>query len=159
VNARFLSETAPPTLPASVAATAQAIEQAAHAQDWDALAALAMAEPTPFTAAFGQDFATPAELAAHWRRVATREPLDEIIVALVRLPSWYVTPASDGRGGEQPIHVTPRFMHEPTRVNRTSLEQAIGRERVAASIADGQYLGWRIGITTDGDWRFLVSGD
>jgi hypothetical protein len=30
---------------------------------------------------------------------------------------------------------------------------------VDAAVADGQYLGWRAGISADGAWRFFVSGD
>jgi hypothetical protein len=159
VNARYLTETAPPALPAPVAATAAAIREAAGAGDWDRLARLALAEPTPFTASYGEDFTTPTALASYWRGLAAQEPLRDVVVGLVTLDDWFVTPASDGQGGETLIYVTPRFHHEPTDANRLALERAIGAERVAASMVGGQHLGWRIGITTDGDWRFLVTGD
>jgi hypothetical protein len=159
VNARYLTETAPPALPAPVAATAAAIERAATAEDWDGLARLALREPTTFTASYAQGYTTPEALAAYWRDLTTREPIGDIAAALVRLPSWFTVTAEGGDGTTALMYVTPRFHHEATAANRAALEQAIGADRVAAAMVDGQYLGWRVGITADGDWRFFVTGD
>lgn len=34
-----------------------------------------------------------------------------------------------------------------------------GRSASLAGVADGQWLGWRLGITAEGDWQFFISGD
>jgi hypothetical protein len=163
VNARYLTETRPLTdtadIPGAAAATAYRIAEAARSRDWERLAAVALEGGTPFTAAFGEELNTVPGLAAYWRMEAAREPIDEIIPALVALPEWYVTTARDNDGPEVPMHVSPRFMHEPTAANRAALEAALGADRVSRAVADGQYLGWRLGITAGGDWQFLVRGD
>jgi hypothetical protein len=162
VEARYLTETAPPAageVPAAVVAMAAQIEQAARAADWDALAVLAFAGDTDFTATFGEEFTAPAELAAYWRGLATEEDLPRIMTALIALPDWYETQAVDADGAAVAIYVTPRFMHEPTAGNRAALEQALGAEWLDMQMADGQYLGWRLGITATGDWQFFVQGD
>ncbi len=40
-----------------------------------------------------------------------------------------------------------------------ALGAVAGSKRLADVTADGQYLGWRVGITADGTWRFFVQGD
>jgi hypothetical protein len=90
--------------------------------------------------------------------IGRQEVLDAIL-ALVALPDWFETQASDSAGQGVVIYVTPRFMHEPTNANRAALEARMGAEAVESFIADGQWLGWRLGITAEGDWQFLVKGD
>lgn len=145
-------------LPAPVADMVASIEVLAVAGDWDRLAELALEGDAPFTAAFDVVM-TAEELAAHWRAAAAEQPLADILRGLLGLPEWWTTTGTDAAGAEVDVFVTPRFMHEPTAANRAELERAIGAERVSASIADGQYLGWRLGISADGDWRFFVAGD
>ena len=166
VNARYLTEHRPPPglegvgigLPASAQLTAREISILAQRGDLDSLARLALDGDTPFTASFGDEVTTPAELVVLWERIGRDEVLDHLI-ALVQLPDWYETVGQLPDGQDVAIHVTPRFMHEPTAANRANLEQQLGREAVEAGIADGQWLGWRLGITAEGDWQFFVSGD
>ena len=159
-------ETAPPAdVPTPEAGTtpavtdmAERIETAARAGDWDALAALAMAGDTPFWGAIDVEM-TEAELAAYWRAEADQEPLADVLLGLLAVPDWYETTATAADGSDVAIHVTPRFMHEPTAESRAALEAELGAEYVEAQLADGQYLGYRLGITADGDWQFFVTGD
>lgn len=146
-------------LPGPVADMAAEIEQAIQAEDWEDLAELALADGAPFTATFGQELTTVDELAAYWRELATEEDLPRIVTALLTLPDWSEQPGTDADGAELVLHVTPRFMHEPDADARAELEAALGETWVEAQMASGQYLGWRVGITADGDWRFLVQGD
>jgi hypothetical protein len=142
----------------AIGASAREIFTFAQREDLDSLARLALDGDTPFTASFGQDVSTPTELVALWERVGRDEVLDHL-TALVQLPAWYETVGQLPDGQAVSIHVTPRFMHEPTPANRSILEAQLGAEAVEAGIADGQWLGWRLGITAAGDWQFFVSGD
>lgn len=142
----------------AVAEMVDRIEAAARAGDWDVLAALAMEGDTPFWGVIDVEM-TEAELAAHWRTDATTEPLADLLLGLLAVPDWYETTATAADGTDVAIHVTPRFMYEPTAESRAALEAELGAEYVEAHVADGQYLGYRLGITADGDWRFFVTGD
>jgi hypothetical protein len=159
-------EPAPPTdvptpeagAPPAVVEMVERIEVAARAGDWDALAALAMEGDTPFWGVIDLEL-SEAELAAHWRDEAQQQPLADLLVGLLAVPDWYETTATAADGSDVPIHVTPRFMHEPTAESRAALEAELGAEYVEGHLADGQYLGYRLGVTADGDWRFFVTGD
>lgn len=144
--------------PRAVAEMAERIEAAARAGDWEALAALALEGNTPFWGVIDVEM-TEAELAAHWRTEAGQRPLAQTLLGLLAVPDWYQTTATAADGSDVAIHVTPRFMHEPTAESRAALEARVGAEYVEAHLADGQYLGDRLGITADGDWRFFVTGD
>lgn len=98
------------------------------------------------------------ELVALWEQIG-RDEVVRAILALVALPDWYETAATDAAGQQVAIFVTPRFTHEPTAANRAVLEQGLGAAEVQRSIADGQWLGWRLRITAEGDWQFFVTGD
>jgi hypothetical protein len=166
VNARYLTEYGPPAgledvgvgLPTGAQLTAREVYTFAQRGDLDSLARLALDGDAPFTASFGDEVTTPAELVGLWERIGRDEVLEHLD-ALVRLPDWYETVGRLPDGQAASIHVTPRFMHEPTAANRSVLEQRLGATKVEAGIADGQWLGWRLGITADGDWMFFVSGD
>lgn len=152
--------TSPVGLPSAVELTAARIEEAVVAEDWDRLAELALAGDAPFTATFGEELTTVEDLAAYWRGLATEEDLPRIVTELLALPDWSELEAADlSSGVDITLYVTPRFMHDPSPEARTALEDALGAEWLELQIADGQYLGWRIGITADGDWLFLVQGD
>ena len=142
----------------AVAEMVERIEAAARAGDWDALAALAMEGDTPFWGVIDVELAE-SDLAAHWRSEAAEQPLADLLLGLLAVPAWYETTATTADGTDVPIHVTPRFMHEPTAVSRAALEAQLGADYVEAHLADGQYLGYRLGITADGDWQFFVTSD
>jgi len=155
------------SIPAPARYVAREIASMADEGDLDGLARFALQGPvtqprgTPgpgFTAAFDEEVSTPEELVALWERIGRDEVLRNL-TALVHLPDWYRTMSVDAAGEPVAIYVTPRFMHEPTEENRLVLEERLGAEEVAAGIADGQWLGWRLGITAEGDWQFFVTGD
>jgi hypothetical protein len=154
-------------LPEPARYIAREITSMAADGDLDGLARLALQGPleqprgTPgpgFTASFAEEVSTPEELVALWERIGREEVLDTLD-ALVSLPDWYRTTSTDAQGEPVTIYVTPRFMHEPTEANRAVLEARLGAEVVEAAIIDGQWLGWRLGVTAEGDWRFFVTCD
>ena len=144
-------------LPDRASAMVDQIRDAAEAGDLDTLAEIAL--DGAFTASFGSELTTAGELVAFWEEIGREEVLDTIL-ALIGLSDWYETEARDGEDQVVAIFVTPRFMHEPANAeNRRLLEEALGVEYVESAVADGQYLGWRLGVTEDGDWQFFVAGD
>jgi hypothetical protein len=147
----------PGGLSAAAADTAAAIQAAVEVEDWEALAELALEGEMPFTATFGEELTTVDELASYWRGLNTEEDLPRIMTALLTLPNW-TSRAPDTADGLV-IHVTPAFMHNPSVANQRALEDALSAEWLDMQMADGQYLGWRIGINEDGDWLFFVQGD
>ncbi|HSJ28015.1 MAG TPA: hypothetical protein VLB67_07365 [Acidimicrobiia bacterium] len=148
-----------PRIPAEALSTANAIAAAARDGDLETLAEIAMEGDMPFTATFGDEVTSPAELVSLWESIGEDEVIAAIL-GLVGLPDWYETAAQTAGGDVVAIFVTPRFMHEPSNAeNRRLVEEALGADYVERAVADGQYLGWRLGITADGDWRFFVSGD
>lgn len=164
VDASRLAPTAPPEdeaadpgVPAETQAMIDEIRSAAEAGDLERLATLAL--DGPFTASFGQEVSTPDELMTLWEDAGRDEVLNAIL-GLIDLPDWYETEAQNEAGDAFAIFVTPRFMHEPANEeNRRLLEEALGADYVESAVADGQYLGWRLGITETGNWQFLVAGD
>jgi hypothetical protein len=153
-------------LPEQTRYVAREIATMAEADDLDGLARLALQGPveqprgTPgmgFTASFDQEVSTPEELVALWEEIGRDEVL-ETLIALVDLPDWYPATGSDVADEPITIYVTPRFMHEPTPGNRALLEEQLGADVVEASISDCQWLGWRLGITAEGEWLFFVTG-
>lgn len=166
VHGNYLTEHRPPEgmdeiglgLPAPAMTTAREIFVLARRGDLESLAGRALDGDTPFTASFGEEVTTVPELVELWEQIGRDEVL-RAMLALVQLPDWYDTAANDAAGEHVAIFVTPRFMHEPTPANRAALEQRLGAAQVEASIADGQWLGWRLGITAEGDWQFFVTGD
>ena len=145
-------------LPLAAEATAQQIHALAQRGDLDTLAELALAGQAPFTASFGEAVTTPAELVALWELIG-RDEVVGALIALVELPDWYDLETTGPAGDATVLHVTPRFMHEPTEENRRILEEQLGAEAVESGIGGEGWIGWRLGITADGDWWFFVRGD
>lgn len=159
VNAAFVTETVPQELPLAVLQTVDRIRDAAAGKDWDQLAEIATEGDAPFHATVDQPFTDPSALAAHWRAQAAEEPLADILLALLTLRAWEESTGTNAEDSEVIVHVTPAFMLEPSAANRRALEAALGTELVAQWTAGGEYLGYRVGITDGGDWRFFVAGD
>jgi hypothetical protein len=141
-------------LPGPARDVAREIDRLAAEQDLQALAVLAL-RGDGFTASFGEEVTTPEQLVGLWERTGRHEVLRWIRL-LVSLPDWH---AQDVGGTGTILHITPRLAHEQTAATRSELEQRAGAAEVDARLLDGQWLGWRLGITADGDWRFLVQGD
>jgi hypothetical protein len=145
----------PTDVPEATATTLIAIRSAAQSCDYDGLAGLALADGR-FSADF-QEMEDPDELAAYWRRVEEEgEPLTARIVHLTTMSRAEV-PVTEPDGREIALHVAPRALHEDDDDARQEVLDVFGEE-AEQWFADGQYLGWRMGVTGEGDWRFLVVG-
>lgn len=156
VSATYLTETVPTDLPLAALETVDRIRDAAASGDWEALAGLALAGDGAFYPVVDQPTEDAAALAAFWREQAGDEPLADILLALTSMRHWHAGPP-EGEAGV--IHVSPAVGHEPTTANREALERAVGAAWAQRWVVDNEYVGWRVGVTADGDWRFFVTGD
>lgn len=135
-------------LPEAVAAKRDAIVDAAVACDIDGLVALTSA--AGFTASFGADEATAVWTAAE----ARGEPVLEALVAHLALPyrtspeGTYTWPSAFG-----PAWSTL------SAAEMDALRELYTQEQLDSFAQFDGYIGWRIGITAEGEWTFFVSGD
>ena len=144
-----------PDLPAIVQETRADILEAALACDYDGLAEIATAGDGPFTVSFGGE----DDPAAFWRRLeAEGRPVMETLVELLGMPwrentadgtTQYVWPAAFGYDGWSDV----------PEGEREQLRDVYGDEELASFEQFGSYIGWRVGVTADGDWLFFVEGD
>lgn len=136
-------------LPEAVFAKAQLIMAAARACDYAALGALA---GEPFTFSFGAS----SDPVAYWQELeSSGEPVTAFIVEVLSLshdlmeiadPDIYVWPAVAGDDATDADWDEVRGLYT---------EDEIDQMRELGS----GYLGWRLGIDTEGDWTFYVAGD
>jgi hypothetical protein len=145
------SEEPPPqtgaALPPAVAATRESILEAAAAGDVGRLADLALAGSGSFTYSFGgNNPPSREELLEAWQ-----DPeLLETMVTLLNLPHT----EQDG------IFAWPSaFSSNPTDEDWAAVEVLYSEEEIAQMKQFGGYIGYRIGITAQGDWIFFVAGD
>jgi hypothetical protein len=133
-----------------VAATRQAIIDAALAGDVDALAALAGPD---FTSSFGG----PEDPREFFARLRDEGELDRL-VTLLQQPS-----AGQGGEGQATIYAWPFAFTIPyeslSSAQLEALRDFMTDEEIAAYAEFGSYLGWRVGIRDDGTWLFYVAGD
>ena len=148
-----------PGVPTVVAATRKAIYDAAVACDIPALVDLASSGERDFTASFGGD-----DPATFWvEREGAGVPL---LADLVRHLNLAFAPPS-GRADDLQIYVWPFAASMPSADG-----EGIPAEDYAALLelypieelrqqfeVIGGYVGWRTGITADGEWLFFVEGD
>jgi hypothetical protein len=141
-------------LPGPVAATRQAIAEAARACDYRRLADLAAAGNNEFSFTFGaaQD---PAE---YWRQAeaGNQQPL-RFLVELLARPY-----RADLR--QAPVYVWPSAFGFPTwaevpEADRQALKPLYGDDDLSGFQAFGSYIGYRVGISPDGEWLFFIAGD
>ena len=134
------------SLPEAVLATRAALLAAAEAGDWDALGAL-----IPTDTLFNSNFGGETDHLAYYRSLDT-DVLAEIVALLddpfVTLDDITVWPELYAR-------VPFAFGSD----ERAGLEARYGANRLAEWEGAGEYLGWRLGITADGEWIFFVAGD
>ncbi len=128
------------------AATREALLAAAVADDWGVIGAL-FPEDGQFTSNFGGETGH----IAFYRSLDL--DLTAEIVALLEGPfaqrdGFFIWPE---------LHVRVPF--EFAADERADLEARFGGDALEQWEAAGSYLGWRIGITEAGDWRFFVAGD
>jgi hypothetical protein len=143
-------------VPEETATTLLAVRAAAQGCDFDELARLALADGV-FTASFGDDFTEEGDLAAFWREAEARDEITAVLVHLTTMRRSSVdTTGPDGT--PETLHVSPRALHDDDEAARAEVLDVFGPE-AEGWWADGQYLGWRLGITSAGEWRFFVVGD
>lgn len=134
------------SLSSEALATREALLAAATAEDLDAVGALIPTE-TLFTSNYGGEDGHVA-----YYEALEADVLAEAVALLegdfVQLDDITVWPA-----------VYARVPFAVADDERAELEARFGAEALAGWEEAGSYLGWRIGITDDGDWIFLVSGD
>jgi len=140
-------------LPPAVAETRRAIVRAAVACDYDGLESLALRGGAAFTYSFGDD-ARPAQ---YWREneAAGESPM-AMLVRTLSLPwaretleiepyVYYVWPSA--------------YLIESTDEDWAALAGLYSAEEIETMRDYGSFIGWRVGITETGDWRFFVAGD
>jgi hypothetical protein len=149
------SNVAPPQLglPARVARKRAEIWRAAKSGDYEDVADLV--DPKGFEYTFGGP--VPGGPAAYWRRVdqTTKERPIETLAAILELP--YV------HQPEHNLYVWPfAFTRKASTLSpeeREQLAEAIGEDGLRAYEQLGDYLGYRAGIDSNGNWVFYVAGD
>ncbi len=132
-------------LPAEVLATRDALRAAAEAEDWDALGALIPDEE------FSSNFGGETDHLEYYRSLGT----DVFTELLAVLDDPFVTDEDTTIWPE--LHHRVPFAFGPD--EREALEDRHGADRLANWEAAGQYLGWRVGISSDGAWLFFIAGD
>jgi hypothetical protein len=138
-------------LPAAVRRTRDALIDAAAANDYDALAALV--PESGFTYTYGGPF--PGGPAAYWKQVAREsDPSPSAVLKLLlgmpytKVQDNYVWPFAYDR---DPASLTDAELDMLARV-ASPQEMELWK-------TSGHYLGWRVGIRSDGTWIFFVAGD
>lgn len=146
----------PDGLPADVAVMRKEILKAAVRCDYALLDGLARRGDPTFSYSFGEASAGPGlRPGEYWReQERSGEPLLATMVKLLGLPfgtttveqtTYYVWPSA----------ATPSARDGDWR----ALERAFPAEEVEEWRTEDGYLGYRLGITSDGDWRYFVAGD
>lgn len=137
-------------VPPAVAEKRAAIAKAAVACDYRALEALASDER--FTFSFG----VSDDAADFWR--SREDAGEEVLATLVRLLALPFTRSE--AGSENPLYAWPSAHREdPTSRDWDLLRGIYDRSEIESFKRTGSYLGYRVGIDADGEWRFFVAGD
>ena len=146
-----VSEPSPrPELPGRVAATRDAIENAAHSFNYDALEALL--DPATFSYSFGES----GDPTGYWRMLEEEAEVPilgdflPVILSMhyARQDGVYVWPAA---ATKEPSSWTEEDLAE--------LRTFYPEEDIRGFEQAGGYLGYRVGIREDGSWLFFVAGD
>lgn len=136
-----------PELPAGVAATREAIYRAATACDYPALDELA---PADLRFSFGD----PGDALESWKDSEARG--QAVLQAMAEVLT--LTPER-----QDDLWVWPAFFIRPVEEwSESDHREAVlllGAERAAAEVSYGAYLGYRVGIASDGTWRYFIAGD
>lgn len=144
------ANTAETPMPATVAATRDAIQQAAAAHDATALDALI--DPSTFAYDFGD--------AGHFTQAVRDDPsLFDTIAQVLALPLWV-----NDTEGSNVTYVWPGFMEPGALDHLTDAERAqlhglgFSDGKIEQMARSGGYLGPRLGIAEDGTWVYFVTG-
>lgn len=139
----------------TVAATREALFLAALACDYDALGAVAGANPQGFSYSFGAE-GDPAD---HWREAEERG--ERVLFALATLLRLEPREQTEADGGDYVVWPAA-FVKNATDadwqevVDSGLYSQVEADELRALGIG---YSGWRSGIDAEGNWDFFIAGD
>jgi hypothetical protein len=137
-------------LPKAVADTRDAILEAAHARDYAALQVLL--DPTTFSYSFGES----GDPIGYWKRLEDEGEVPILGDFLPVVLSWPF--AKQGA-----IYVWPSAQtkkpSEWTEDDLAALRQLYTDDDIAGFEQAGAYLGYRVGIKSDGTWVYFVAGD
>lgn len=148
-----------PGLPAEVADARRAIVEAAVECDFDRLEELALGGSTSFSYSFGED----GDPAGYWRRqeASDRPPQPlRFLVGLLDRPYRLLEPEHGGTAH----YVWPSAFGYDSwdavpEEEKEALKPLYSEEDFTGFEQFGGYIGYRVGITVDGDWMFFVAGD
>jgi len=143
-------------LPEPVAEMRLAIMEAAIDCNYERLADLALAGRDEFTYSFGGG----GDPAGYWREAEDRgEPVLAFLVAVLDL-SWAHKATHFETDVSRTIYVWPAaFADNPSDADWDEVNELYTEEEIASMKEFGGYVGYRVGMTTDGDWVFFVAGD
>jgi hypothetical protein len=141
----------PNDLPELVAQTYQQLYQSAQNQDWDAISTLA--DPTQLRYTFGYD--PDNNPVAYWQQY---EPdILSIVPAILDQP-YDIIELGDYRIYTWPAVFT-KEASQWTDDDLTALQNIASPEEIVMYQEFGGYIGYRIGISDDGTWSYLIAGD
>lgn len=151
-------------LPEPVAAIREQIIAAALACDVDALAALGGSDLIlSFESVEPERFLTDAVERGR-PLLESGESLLEVLVKTLGLPHrHYILEDGDGPTGES-FYVWPSVFgldagEDVPEAERDALLQLYTQEELDQMAEFGGFIGWRVGIIPEGDWRFFIAGD
>jgi hypothetical protein len=150
-------ETPPPDpdLPTPVQETRAEMVEAALSCDYDRLATIGTEGGTDFTVSFGGE----DDPAAFWRGLeAEGEPVMATVVKLLDMP-WGTRQTDGATQYVWPAAFSYDTWAQIPEGEREALEAVYSAEELEQFAAAGSYIGWRVGITAEGDWIFFVAGD
>jgi hypothetical protein len=137
---------ADPALPAAVADVRSEVAAAAVACDYDRLQELGLAQDG-FTYSYGGE----TSAADHWAGAEERgEEVMRILVETLR---------QDGHLYQGNWVWPSAYADRPTAADWEALSGLYPADRLTSWREQGQFLGYRVGISPAGDWLFYVAGD
>ena len=143
-------------LPEPVAEMRLAIMEAATDCNYDRLADLALAGREHFTYSFGGG----GNPAGHWREAENRDA--QVLATLIKILnlSWAVKETQFETDVYTTIYVWPAaFADNASDADWEEVGELYTEEEIASMKEFGGYVGYRVGITPEGDWVFFVAGD
>jgi hypothetical protein len=145
-------------LPEPVARLREDIASAAAACDYARLERLALGGEPGFTFSFGGG----TSAAAFWEEAESTgadEPMG-LLIATLNLP-FAISEREAAAGAPDRMYVWPSAHREgATDEDWRAVEDLYGQQEIAQMRQQGSgFLGYRVGISEDGDWLFYVAGD
>jgi hypothetical protein len=134
-------------LPELVAEVREEIAAAAVACDYERLQELALEQGTGFTFSYGAE----TSAADFWAGAEERgEEVMRILVDTLR---------QDGHSYQGNWVWPTAYADAPSLDDWQALAGIYTQEQIDSFRESGSFLGYRVGITPDGDWQFFVAGD